>query len=74
MYCYCSTRRNYFFPNFWKTLVFIVKSVISSFPRKYTHLLHGKGNDDSTENMSGITGGHQNYKKCECKDKIMIGA
>ena len=34
---------------------------------KNTHLLHRKGINDSTENISGITDGHQNYKKCECK-------
>ena len=30
------------------------------------HLLNGKGIDDSTGNLSGITDGHQNYEKCEC--------
>ena len=30
--------------------------------------LNGKGNDDSTENISGITDGHQNYQKGECND------
>ena len=33
-----------------------------------THLLNEKGIDDSTENLSGITNGHQNYEKCESSD------
>ena len=27
--------------------------------------------DDSTENLSGITDGHQNYEKCECSDRYI---
>ena len=27
--------------------------------------------DDSTENLSGITDGHQNYEKCECSDRCI---
>ena len=42
-------------------------TLISS--KKNTHLLIRKGLDGSTENISGITDGHQNYKKCECKVK-----
>ena len=34
---------------------------------KNTQLLHRKGINDSTENISGITDGHQNNEKCECK-------
>ena len=37
-------------------------------------LLDGKGIDDSTKNLSGITDGHQNYERCECKVRIVIGA
>ena len=32
---------------------------------KSTHQLNRRVIDDSTENMSGITDGHQNYEKCE---------
>ena len=32
------------------------------------HQLNEKGYDDSPEDMSGITDGHQNYEKCECSD------
>ena len=45
--------------------------IITYFPRKNTHQLNGKGIDDSTENMSGITDGHQNYEKCECSDRCI---
>ena len=31
----------------------------------------GKGIDDSTENMPGITDGHQNYEKCEYSDQCI---
>ena len=46
--------------------------VIPWFPRKDKHLLNGKEIDDSRENMFGITDGHQNYEKCECKVRIVI--
>ena len=39
--------------------------VVPSFPRKNTHLLNGKGIDDSTENLSVITNYQQNYEKSE---------
>ena len=45
-----------------------------NFLEKKILLLNGKGTDDSTENMSGITDDHQNYENCECKVKIVIGA
>ena len=38
------------------------------------HLLSGKGIDDSTESMSGITDDHPNHEKCECRVRIVIGA
>ena len=41
------------------------------FPWKNTHLLDGKGIDDSIENMPGVTNGHQNYEKCECRDQCI---
>ena len=34
-----------------------------------SHLLNGKGIVDSTENLPGITDGHQNYEKCEYSDR-----
>ena len=40
-------------------------------PRKNTHQLNGKGTGDSTENVPGITDGHQSYEKCECKDQCV---
>ena len=42
--------------------------------KKDTHLLNLKKIDNSTENMSGITDGHQNYERCDCNVKIVIGA
>ena len=36
--------------------------VILYIPRKNTHLLNRKGTDDSTENMPGISDGHQNIR------------
>ena len=42
--------------------------------KKNTHLLNLKKIDNSTENMSGITDGHQNYEKCDYKVRIVIGA
>ena len=42
--------------------------------KKDTHLLNLKKIDNSTENMSGITNGHQNYERCDCNVKIVIGA
>ena len=47
--------------------------VVPSFPRKNTHLLNLKRIDNSMQNMSSITDGHQNYK-CDCKVRIVIGA
>ena len=38
------------------------------------HLLNLKRTDKSTENMSGITDGHQNYEKFDCKVRIVVGA
>ena len=38
---------------------------------KNTHQLNGKGIDNSTESMSGITDDHQNYEKCECSDRCI---
>ena len=38
------------------------------------HLLNLKRIDNSTENMSGIIDSHQNYEKCDCKVRIVIGA
>ena len=35
------------------------------------HQLSRKGIDDSTENMSGIIDGHQNYEKCECSHRCI---
>ena len=35
------------------------------------HQLNGKEIDDSSENMSGITDGDQNYEKCECSDRCI---
>ena len=40
-------------------------------PRKNTHQLNGKGIGESTENVPGITDGHQSYEKCECKDQCV---
>ena len=40
---------------------------------KNTHLLNLKTIDNLTENMSGITDGHQNYKKCDFKVRIVKG-
>ena len=48
-----------------------VISLISS--KKRTLLLNGKGIDNSTENLSVITDGHQNYEGCECKVTIVVG-
>ena len=45
--------------------------IITCFPRKNTHQLNGKGIDDSTENMSGITDGHEIYEKCEYTDRCI---
>ena len=36
--------------------------VIPYIPRKNTHLLNRKGTDDFTENMTGITDGHQDIR------------
>ena len=41
---------------------------------KSTHLLNLKRTDNFTENISDITDGHQNYEKCDCKVRIVIGA
>ena len=49
-------------------------TLIFSKKKKNTQLLNGKEMDDSAENMSGITDGHQNYEKCECKVRIAVGA
>ena len=38
---------------------------------KKTHQLNGKEIDGSMENMPGITNGHQNYEKCECRDQCI---
>ena len=38
------------------------------------HVLNLKRIDNSTENMSGITEGHQDYEKCDCKVRIVMGA
>ena len=38
---------------------------------KNTHQLNRKGIDDTTKNISGITDGHQNYEKCECRDRCV---
>ena len=38
------------------------------------HLLNSKGTDNSTENMFGITDGHQSYEECDYKVRIVIGA
>ena len=35
------------------------------------HQLNGKGIDHSMENMHDITDGHQNYRKCECRDQCI---
>ena len=40
-------------------------------PRKNTHQLNGKGIGESTENVPGITDGHQSYEKCACKDQCV---
>ena len=42
--------------------------------KKNMHLLNLKRIDNSTENMSGIIDSHQNYEKCDCKVRIVIGA
>ena len=57
----------HFFPQFLETSRSrtIVMHVVPSFPRKNTHLLNGKGIDDSTENLSVITNYQQNYEKSE---------
>ena len=47
--------------------------VVPYFPQKNTHLLNLKRIENSEENMSGITDGHQNYEKCDYKVRIMIG-
>ena len=44
---------------------------VTQFPRKNMHQLKGKEIDDSMENIPGITNGHQNYEKCECKDRCI---
>ena len=36
------------------------------------HLLNGKRIDNSTENLSCITDGHEKYKECDCEVKIVI--
>ena len=51
--------RTYFFPQFLETS--------RSHSNAWHAQLNGKVNDDSTENMPGITNGHQNYEKCEKK-------
>ena len=51
--------RTYFFPQFLETS--------RSHSNAWHAQLNGKVNDDSTENMPGITNGHQNYEKCECR-------
>ena len=43
-----------------------------SFVKKNPQILNRKEIDDSTENISGLTDGHQNYKKWECKARIKI--
>ena len=45
--------------------------IITYIPQKNTHQLNRKGIDDTTENISGITDGHQNYEKCECRDRCV---
>ena len=52
----------------------IVMHIVPQFSRKKTHLLNGKGIDDSKVNMSGINDDRQNYEICECKSGIVIGA
>ena len=37
-------------------------------------LLNGKGIDDSTESVSGVTADQQNYDKCQCKVRTVIRA
>ena len=48
--------------------------IVPQFSRKKTHLLNGKGIDDSKVNMSGINNDRPNYEICECKSGIVIGA
>ena len=46
-----------------------------SFVKKTTtQILNRKEIDDFTENISGLTDGHQNYKKWECKARIKVVA
>ena len=45
--------------------------VVLSFPQKKMHQLNLKRIDNSAENMSD---GHQNYEKCYCRVRIVIGA
>ena len=64
-----------FFPQFLdKNLDFILMQVVPWFSWKKKHLLNLKRIDNTKENMSGITDGNQNYERCDCKVRIVIGA
>ena len=67
----CSIRRNSLFPQFLENSRSYSNAYNNLFPRKNTHQLNGKGIDDSTENMSGITDGHEIYEKCEYTDRCI---
>ena len=49
-------------------------AIVEKYATTVVYVENGKGIDESTENMSGITDDHQNYEKCECRVTIVIGA
>ena len=61
-----------FFPQFLEKISQSHSNAWNNFiSSKNTQQLIRKGIDDSTENMSGITDGNQNYEKCECSDRCI---
>ena len=64
----------HFFPQFLENCRSHSNACNSLISSKKTRLLNLKGIDNYTKNISGITDGHQNYEKCECKVRIVVNA
>ena len=62
--------RNHFFPQFPENSRSHSNAYNNLISSKKSHQLNRKLTDGSTENMSGITGAHQNYQKRDCSDRI----
>ena len=68
----CSIRRNSLFPQFLENSRSYSNAYNNLFSsKKHAPIKWERDIDDSTENMSGITDGHEIYEKCEYTDRCI---